>query len=138
MPKTAVIAIASVLGVGAIVGVVLAGPALGDSLFGASTAQTSATGSGPGAAEFPVNENGETYGSAIGSSVPDLLAAPTDDGTLGYVRVSELELARNVAGSVESGERVVDVYASDGTTVIGQFTVTEDMPGPRAGMDDED
>ena len=67
--------------------------------------------------------------------MPDLLAAPTDDGQIGYVRVSELELARNVAGSLESGERVVDVYASDGETVVGQFTVTKDMPGPRAGMD---
>jgi hypothetical protein len=68
--------------------------------------------------------------------VPDLLAAPTDDGKLGYVRVNELELARNVAGSLESGIRVVDVYANDGETVIGQFTVTKDRPGPRSGNDD--
>lgn len=135
MSRTVAIAAATVAGSGAILALILAGPSIGDSLAG-SASSTSATGTGAGAVEFPVNENGETYGSANGSTVPDLLAAPTDDGKLGYVRVNELELARNVAGSLESGIRVVDVYASDGETVIGQFTVTKDMPGPRSGSGD--
>lgn len=137
MSRTVAIVAASVVGAGAIVGLIMAGPSIGDSLVGSSSS-TSATGSGAGAVDFPVNENGETYGSANGASVPDLLAAPTDDGKLGYVRVNELELARNVAGSLESGIRVVDVYASDGETVIGQFTVTKDMPGPRSGDDENE
>lgn len=136
MSSTIKIVVGAVVGVIAVIGLVIAGPAIGDSLFGTTSAQTSATGSGAGAVEYPVNENGETYGSANGSQVPDLLAAPTDDGQIGYVRVNELELARNVAGSIESGERIIEVYAADGVTVIGEFTVTKDMPGPRAGNDD--
>ncbi|KRF33570.1 hypothetical protein [Yonghaparkia sp. Soil809] len=133
MTSTVKIIIAAVAGVAAIVVLLIMAPAIGDSVSGG---QAQIAGADGAAVEFPVNERGETYGSANGSQVPDLLAAPTDDGQIGYVRVSELELARNVAGSLESGERVVDVYASDGETIIGAFTVTKDMPGPRAGTED--
>lgn len=113
-----------------IVAAVLVAPAVGDTLFGSGRAPAAESSD----LEFPVNEAGETYGSAHGGSVPDLLAAQTDEGAIGYVRVSELDLARNVAGSVDEGEWPVDVYEKDGETVIGQLTVTKDMPGPRDGQ----
>lgn len=133
MTTTVKIIVAAVAGVVAIIGLLVAAPMLGDGITGGQSQAASVNGA---AIDYPVNERGETYGSANGSQVPDLLAAPTDDGQIGYVRVSELELARNVAGSLESGERIIEVFASDGETVIGEFTVTKDMPGPRAGMDD--
>lgn len=127
-PKTIGIVVAIVA---VVVGAVLIAPSIGDSMFGAGASQPPAAASSD--VEFPVNDAGETYGSASGDSVPDLLAAQTDDGAIGYVRVSELDLARNVAGSVDEGEWPVDVYEKDGETVIGQLTVTKDMPGPRDG-----
>ncbi|MDO9590820.1 MAG: hypothetical protein Q7J04_06730, partial [Microcella sp.] len=59
-----------------------------------------------------------------------------DDGDIGYVRVSELDLARNSAKSTTNRDAVfsVDVYQSDGVTVVGEFTVTAETPGARDGF----
>lgn len=113
-----------------VVAAVIVAPAIGDALFASNRAPATT----PSDLGFAVNDAGETYGSASGDSVPDLLAAQTDEGAIGYVRVSELDLARNVAGSVDEGEWPVDVYEKDGETVIGRLTVTKDMPGPRDGQ----
>jgi len=129
-PKTIALIVGGVVVVG---GAFVAAPALGD-LFSASF------GGGAGivgeVAEFSVNEAGETYGSPGGGSVPDLIPARADDGVIGYVRVSELDLERNLAKSTTNPDAVfaVDVFESDGTTVVGELTVTADTPGARDGL----
>lgn len=58
-----------------------------------------------------VNASGETYGVPNDNGVPDLVAAQATNGEDGYIRDSELwEI-----------EGCIDVYKSDGTTVIGLF-----------------
>jgi len=115
----------------AIVAVVIVAPSLGDS-FSARVVGTSALTDDD--VEFQTNAEGETYGSAgVRGTVPDLLAARTDDGSLGFVRVSELELALNVATSTKK-EGAVEVYQSDGATVVGVLTVDETMGSPRDGV----
>jgi len=115
----------------AIVGLVIAAPSIGDSVS-AQVVSTSALTDDD--VEFEVNAAGETYGSAgVRGTVPDLLAARTDDGSLGFVRVSELELALSVAASTKK-EGAVDVYQSDGATVVGVLTVDETMKSPRDGL----
>src|SRR5699024_2307114 len=65
------------------------------------------------------NERGQTLGSAAEAEsledVPDLIAAYGDDGQIGYVYSSALM-------SVDESTSV-PLYASDGTTVIGEFSV---------------
>jgi len=106
-PKTIALIVGGVAVVG---GAFVAAPALGD-LFSASF------GGGAGivgeVAEFSVNEAGETYGSPGGGSVPDLIPARADDGVIGYVRVSELDLERNVAKSTTNPEAVFAVAYSN-------------------------
>ena len=59
-----------------------------------------------------------------------------DNGELGYVRVSELDQERNLARSSADPEATfaINVYASDGETVVGELTITKDTPGPRDGF----
>lgn len=108
-------------------------PILGD-LFTQSVAPTSEILGAP--VEYPVNDAGETYGSPVDGSVPDLIAARSDDGVIGYVRVSELDQQRNLAKSTTNPDAVfaVDVYESDGVTVVGSLVVTKDTPGARDGF----
>ena len=82
------------------------------------------------AAPYKVNANGETYGSGIGYSdvPPDLVLAHGDDGQIGYVKSKDLEdpLPSSVDDALElnnSGPRVINLYADDGVTVIGKFTI---------------
>lgn len=120
-------------GVVVVAGGFAAAPALGD-LFTRSVAPSTGIVGEP--VEFPVNENGETYGSPIDGQVPDLIVARAEGGKTGYVRVSELDLARNANRSTVDPNAVftVDVYESDGETTIGVFRVTDDTPGPRDGL----
>lgn len=133
MPKKTLIALISGFAVIllAIVGLIVAAPAIGDSLS-AQVVGTSAPTDDD--VEFETNAAGETYGSAgVRGTVPDLLAAKADDGRLGFVRVSELELALNVATSTKK-TREVEVYESDGETIVGLLTVDETMTSPRDGL----
>ena len=86
--------------------------------------------------EFAVNANGETYGSPINDRVPDLILTRAEGGKIGYVRVSELDFARNVRSSTIDPNAVItiDVYESDGVTTIGIFRILVDPPGPRDGF----
>ena len=129
-PKTIALIVGGVVVVG---GAFVAAPALGD-LFSASFGGGAGIVGEVGA--FSVNEAGETYGSPGGGSVPDLIPARADDGVIGYVRVSELDLERNLAKSTTNPDAVfaVDVFESDGTTVVGELTVTADTPGARDGL----
>lgn len=80
---------------------------------------------------YGVNAKGETYGSgawaADGTDLPDLLLVEMENGETGYIYSSELD-----PGSPESPELaeqwekehsgyVINVYESDGETVIGEF-----------------
>lgn len=80
------------------------------------------------AVEFPINENGLTYGSGLDTDVGlDLIEAYATNGELGYVRATDLnqDLAADPAEALSqdvAGHRI-PIYAVDGTTVIGEFVV---------------
>jgi hypothetical protein len=83
--------------------------------------------------EYAVNDNGETYGSALSADTigmePDLIAAVGTNGVNGYVRAEELApevstIEEALALMGENGSiRTIPLYAVDGTTVIGQFDI---------------
>ena len=97
---------------------------------------------------YQINENGQTYGgmnpySTDPQDEPDLIAAIGIDGTEGYVYRVDLdgnqpsnpeeaieymeEMEKAYAEAREAGEefsRYIPLYASDGTTVIGEFGIS--------------
>lgn len=80
---------------------------------------------------FPKNERGETYGSikdlAPNEKGPDLIQAYTVDGKLGYVRAEDFfgEPPKTPDDALKTqavrSTREINVYESDGKTVIGKF-----------------
>lgn len=101
-----------------------------------------------GRTDYPVNQNGETYGSVETNvhpdlqDYPDLIAAIGEDGVVGYVRKTELDgeqpknpeeasrymerldAAREAAKAAgQEYLRYIPVYEEDGVTVIGRFGV---------------
>lgn len=87
---------------------------------------------------FSVNANGETYGNLFqtraAGEYPDLILATGEDGVVGYVRSEDLEgtapatpeeaLAIQEQHKAEGySGRYVNLYDSDGETVIGSFFV---------------
>ncbi len=74
--------------------------------------------------QYPVNKNGETYGSALLSDVvgeePDLIASIGVDGVKGYVRQDELHTEHHVPANEEFP---IPLYDVDGN-VIGSFMLT--------------
>lgn len=94
---------------------------------------------GPGrpAPSYATNAEGQTYGSALEARTPqeepDLIEAYGDDGTSGYVRADDLNgpapTREEVLEHIDAQEKgaIPDVriplYESDGTTVIGTFTI---------------
>lgn len=80
---------------------------------------------------FPRNEAGQTYGSALDAAVePDLIEAYGSNGTLGYVKKTDLygELPSSPAEALESKARTreaIPLYAADGVTVVGEFVFDE-------------
>lgn len=92
----------------------------------------------PHKTDFEVNENGETYGTSGGliyyEDEPDLIAVIGNNGIEGYVRKTELETdmpscpeeAMRMQEERErngNSSRIIDVYESDGITIIDTFTV---------------
>lgn len=90
--------------------------------------------------DYDVNENGETYGietnSPYMSDQPDLIPAIGDNGKQGYVRNSELigEAPSSPEEAIRIQEErrangnspmVVNVYESDGVTVIDTLTSSD-------------
>ncbi|MCL2036205.1 MAG: hypothetical protein FWG83_02310 [Oscillospiraceae bacterium] len=87
--------------------------------------------------DYEVNENGETYGSAMGvcpEDSPVLTAVVGDNGNRGYARTEDLmgempsspeEALRIQEERIKSGDtkRVVNVYEKDGITIIDTFTM---------------
>lgn len=83
---------------------------------------------------YPKNALGETYGSALDAKEnekePDLIRAEAEDGTVGYVRKTELEgpvpktPEEALALQAKATDRYINVYESDGKTIVGKFKVT--------------
>jgi len=84
------------------------------------------------------NPHGESYGIQNVHGIPDLIAAEATNGKTGYVRVTDLEQADGTTASksfkgpaealvwqkAHQGVTTrVPVYESDGTTVVGEFTI---------------
>lgn len=67
--------------------------------------------------EWGLNENGQTYGVPNENGLPDLSPALATNGEVGYIFNRELMSFR------EGEEGFINVYESDGTTVIGQFFI---------------
>lgn len=67
--------------------------------------------------EWGVNENGQTYGVPNENGLPNLSPALATNGKVGYIS------NREVMGFREDEEGYINVYESDGTTVIGQFFI---------------
>lgn len=82
---------------------------------------------------FPVNELGETYGSARDVSPyekePDLIKAMGVNGKIGYVRLTELNgeepktVEEALAQQAKKEVRVINLYKSDGKTIIDKFEI---------------
>lgn len=62
-----------------------------------------------------VNAQGQSYGVPNGNGLPDLEAAQATNGRQGYVFTKELMTMER--------DTYINVYESDGTTVIGKFTI---------------
>ena len=67
---------------------------------------------------WEVNANGQTYGVPNENGVPDLSAAQATNGKQGYILDKEL-LTMDHPG-------FINVYESDGSTVIGKFPIGQD------------
>ncbi len=118
------LALGSITGVG--IGSVVSAAAAGHSHFVAE-------------ATFPTNANGQTYGSALGAATPpDLVLASATNGEIGYVYFAQLNSASG--GNIASPQQAlawdeqthqaatIPVYESDGTTVIGEFSISGGEP----------
>lgn len=88
------------------------------------------------APKFPVNKNGETYGSnrevTVAGQEPDLILAIGIDGTEGYIKSKDLnkdqpnspeEAVAYMERMENSAPRKIPLYAVDGETVIGEFKI---------------
>lgn len=88
--------------------------------------------------EYPVNESGETYGSALDATAPDnepdLILVLGSNGATGYARKTDLAAAEGTGFTTieeavkwSEGEgrqdHKVPVYLSDGKTQVGEFIV---------------
>ena len=81
---------------------------------------------------YPVNENGETYGTYALSEAPDLILSMNSEGVLGYIRKSDLSpRPESIEEALEiSGTRTeLIMYYQDGVTPIGTFTLGSQVKG---------
>jgi len=115
------------------------GVVMNSHIGGASTGPAGLTPS----AIFPRNATGLTYGSSLGAlnetGVPYLVLVIATNGKQGYVyrsalnasdgsNVSTLEGAAAWAARGATVSHTIAVYAEDGTTVIGAFTISPASP----------
>jgi hypothetical protein len=81
--------------------------------------------------EWGVNEAGQTFGAPKGDSNPDLIPVTATNGERGYLHLDDYEsdnlegwTMEDAAEFIEGANRLdryLPVYASDGSTVIGEF-----------------
>lgn len=98
---------------------------------------------------YPTNARGKTYGSASvarnDSQLPALISVRADNGKFGYIKRSAFEgpslslqqvraLPRDAAGNFVAPSRVVPVYAQNGVTQVGVFTIVQGQTGPLTAM----
>jgi hypothetical protein len=100
---------------------------------------------------YPVNSNGQTYGSVEddekAGGLPDLIKAGGIDGTKGYIKKSDLppdpknpeEALQQKAQMEARGPYTIPLYDIDGKTVIGAFpmndgTTSENNPALASSM----
>ena len=99
---------------------------------GASTGNSS----GSSKISFPLNVNGQTYGSSLGvglSAEPDLILAVGTNGRTGYISRKTLWAVdgtdvtspsqASAYMSRSTSARTIPVFEKDGTTVIGSFVI---------------
>lgn len=75
---------------------------------------------------YPVNKNGETYGTYALPEAPDLILAMNSEGVLGYIRKADISpQPESIEEALEiSGTRSeLIMYYQDGVTPIGAFTL---------------
>ncbi|MGG3885307.1 hypothetical protein [Brevibacillus panacihumi] len=87
--------------------------------------------------EYEVNDNGETYGSALSAytigAEPDLISAVGTNGVEGYVRADDLtpkvsSIEEALEQNAENGDvRTIPLYAEDGETVLGEFELVTNI-----------
>lgn len=85
----------------------------------------------PATGKFAVNQYGEAYGSILDSlspdREPDLVEVIATNGSVGYVRSSELNetlpTTPEEARAYRPGARLLTVYESDGRTAVGIFEI---------------
>ena len=86
--------------------------------------------------EFPVNENGQTYGEAANcfqpEEFPDLVGVHATNGKGGYAYYTDL-YDESLPSTIEEAKKLneqgifkiyIPVYESDGKTVIGEFGIS--------------
>lgn len=89
--------------------------------------------------QWGVNAKGQTYGVENANGSPDLIAVVATNGQLGYAYVSDMNAAGGPAPTspedalTQQQERLgktlsVNVYESDGETVIGEFVIGSSDP----------
>jgi len=87
----------------------------------------------------PRNASGLTYGSDLDAAsfadTPDLISAIADNGKLGYVMKTDIysPAPNNPDDAISQNAqaqqtRTIPVYAHDGETVIGKFTISANVP----------
>jgi hypothetical protein len=116
-----------------------------------SSPATSSPATSPSSSPYPTNAAGETYGSAAGATSsqeePDLIEAigvSSSGDVTGYVR--KLELDEATGATVQTPQEAIawtqshtggaatsiPLYAEDGTTVVGKFTIPAQSATPPA------
>jgi hypothetical protein len=82
-----------------------------------------------GADAIKINNRGDRYGSAkyIDIGMLDLVLAQGTNGETGYVRASDLDepapKSPEEAAKLVTYNRTINLYAKDGITIIGAFTI---------------
>lgn len=104
-----------------------------------SISQTIANSNSQNLSKYSVNKNGQTYGSSLyatsPSEEPDLIKAYGVDGTLGYVKKTDLygdmpktpeeAIARQQRNKVLGSTRTIPLYDETGEKVIGVFELQQ-------------
>lgn len=142
--------IKTILKKSSIIAFALAGVIMGSFIFAAASNENTSQ-DNKQKVEFAKNAFGETYGSgAVVDSFkdwPDLVQAYGVDGMIGYIRKSEFDEdmpkspEEAISKQNKQETRVINLYESDGKTVIGKFEIkpsntthNEDVPPKIQGM----